>query len=395
MNEPSSLFPTYNRSPLAFDRGDGSWLYTDDGQEYLDFASGVAVNALGHCNPNLQKALVAQASKLWHVSNLYTVARQERVAKALCNASFAGRVFFTNSGTEAIELSIKAARRYHHANSHPNRHRIITFEGAFHGRTLGSLAATGRAEYLEGFGPRIPGFDQVPLGDRGAVELAITQETAAILVEPIQGESGVRSVPPGELRYLRRLCDDNGILLLLDEVQTGIGRTGSFFAYQAEDITPDLVATAKGLGGGFPIGACLATEAVATGMGPGTHGSTFGGNPLAMAVAHEVIDTVLSPGFLDHVREVGAYLKRNLHDIVSLHPNLYSDVRGAGLMLGLKCKVPSAKVMEQFTKEKLLCVPAGDNVVRLLPALNVSLTEAASAIDRIVAASFALACVTI
>ncbi|SPD68845.1 putative Acetylornithine transaminase (plasmid) [Cupriavidus taiwanensis] len=252
------LFPTYNRSPLAFEHGHGSWLYTAEGDAYLDFASGVAVNALGHNHDRVKRALFDQANKLWHVSNLYTIGLQEEVAKMLCDASFADRVFFTNSGAEANELAIKAARRYHHANGFPDRYRIITFEGAFHGRTLGALSATGRREYLEGFGPQAAGFDQVPFGDTEALERAITDETAAILVEPIQGESGVRPLPPGGLAYIRRLCDEHGILLILDEVQTGIGRTGRVFAYESEGIAPDLLSAAKGLGAGFPVGACLA-----------------------------------------------------------------------------------------------------------------------------------------
>ncbi len=304
----SHLFPSYSRAPLRFERGHGCTLFTPDGDVYLDFGSGVAVNALGHSHPRLVQALQLQAEKLWHVSNLYTIPAQELLADQLCELSFADRVFFCNSGTEAIELSIKAARRYHHCSGAPQRNRIITLEGAFHGRTLGSLAATGQEKYLEGFEPRADGFDQVPFGDLLAIEEAITQETAGILVEPIQGESGIRPLPPGYLHALRSLCDFYGILLLLDEVQTGIGRTGSVFAYAAEDVAPDILAAAKGLGGGFPIGACLATEAVGSVMQPGTHGSTFGGNPLAMAVASEVLDIISAPAFLERVRDASLRL---------------------------------------------------------------------------------------
>ncbi|SDD96271.1 acetylornithine aminotransferase apoenzyme [Cupriavidus sp. YR651] len=386
----SRLFPTYNRSSLAFARGEGSWLYTEDGHAYLDFASGVAVNALGHNNDRLKKALLTQAEKLWHVSNLYTIPVQERLAEMLCEASFADSVFFTNSGAEAIELAIKAARRFQYKNGSPNRYRIVTFEGAFHGRTLGALAATGRAEYLEGFGPKAPGFDHVPLGDREALERVISEETAGILVEPVQGESGIRSLPPGELRYLRELCDENGILLMLDEVQTGIGRTGTFFAYEAEGVLPDLLATAKGLGAGFPVGACLATEQVGSAMTSGSHGSTFGGNPLAMAVASEVLSIILSPGFLERVQQTSAVLIGQLREIVANHPKLFNEVRGSGLLLGLKCNIPVSEVIRQFTAEKLLCVPAADNVVRLLPPLTVSEAEVAGAVSCIGAASAAL-----
>lgn len=384
------LFPTYNRSPLAFEHGHGSWLYTAEGDAYLDFASGVAVNALGHNHDRVKRALFDQANKLWHVSNLYTIGLQEEVAKMLCDASFADRIFFTNSGAEANELAIKAARRYHHANGFPHRYRIITFEGAFHGRTLGALSATGRREYLEGFGPQAAGFDQVPFGDTEALERAITDETAAILVEPIQGESGVRPLPPGGLAYIRRLCDEHGILLILDEVQTGIGRTGRLFAYESEGIAPDLLSAAKGLGAGFPVGACLASEKVGVAMTAGSHGSTFGGNPLAMAVAREVLSIVLSHGFLESVQETSGLLTRHVRAIVARHPKIFHEVRGAGFLLGLKCNLPISQVLERFTKVKLLCVPAGDNVIRLLPPLTLSVDEIELAAARIAAASLSL-----
>jgi acetylornithine/N-succinyldiaminopimelate aminotransferase len=382
----SHLFPSYSRAPLRFERGHGCTLFTPDGDVYLDFGSGVAVNALGHSHPRLVQALQLQAEKLWHVSNLYTIPAQELLADQLCELSFADRVFFCNSGTEAIELSIKAARRYHHCSGAPQRNRIITLEGAFHGRTLGSLAATGQEKYLEGFEPRADGFDQVPFGDLLAIEEAITQETAGILVEPIQGESGIRPLPPGYLHALRSLCDFYGILLLLDEVQTGIGRTGSVFAYAAEDVAPDILAAAKGLGGGFPIGACLATEAVGSVMQPGTHGSTFGGNPLAMAVASEVLDIISAPAFLERVRDASLRLMLRVDELVSKYPTVFSEVRGAGLLVGLQCVPPVREVLAMLHDHKLLCVPAGNNVLRLLPPLTVTdaeIDEAVLRLDRV------------
>jgi acetylornithine/N-succinyldiaminopimelate aminotransferase len=358
-------------------------LVTPDGDVYLDFGSGVAVNGLGHSHPRLVQALQRQAEKLWHVSNLYTIPAQDLLADQLCELSFADRVFFCNSGTEAIELSIKAARRYHRCSGAPRRNRIITLEGALHGRTLGSLAATGQEKYLEGFEPRVDGFDQVPFGDLLAIEEAITDLTAGILVEPIQGESGIRPLPPGYLHAVRSLCDSHGILLLLDEVQTGIGRTGSVFAYAAEDVTPDILAAAKGLGGGFPIGACLATEAVWSVMQPGTHGSTFGGNPLAMAVATEVLDIISAPAFLERVRDASLRLMLRLDELISKYPNVFSEVRGAGLLVGLQCVPPVRDVLAMLHDHKLLCVPAGNNVLRLLPPLTVTDTEIDEAVLRL------------
>jgi acetylornithine/N-succinyldiaminopimelate aminotransferase len=383
----SHLFPVYSRAPLRFERGSGSTLFTTDGEAYLDFGSGVAVNALGHVHPRLLKTLQTQAGKLWHVSNLYAIAEQELLAHQLCELTFADRVFFCNSGAEALEVSIKAARRYHYCSGAPQRNRIITFDGAFHGRTLGALSATGQEKYLEGFEPRVDGFDQVPFGDLRRLEEAITGQTAGILVEPIQGESGVRPLPPGYLRALRELCDSYGILLLLDEVQTGIGRSGRLFAYEKEDITPDILATAKGLGGGFPIGACLATEAIGSVMQPGTHGSTFGGNPLAMAVASEVLDIVSDPAFLERVREASFRLIQQANSLVSKYPTVFREVRGAGLLLGLQCIPPVTEVIARLREHRLLCVPAGNNVVRLLPPLTVSDSEIDDAISRLASAA--------
>jgi acetylornithine/N-succinyldiaminopimelate aminotransferase len=383
----SHLFPVFARSPLTFERGDGSWLFTDDGDAYLDFSSGIAVNALGHGHPRLLKALQDQAGKVWHVSNLYNITGQERLAELLSQISFADRVFFCNSGAEALELAIKAARRYHCCNGSPKRNRLITLDGAFHGRTRAALAATGQEKYLQGFEPRLDGFDQVPFGDLRALEEAITTHTAGILVEPIQGESGVRPLPPGHLRALRELCDRHGILLLLDEVQTGIARTGRFFAYEEAGITPDILATAKGLGGGFPIGACLATNAVASAMQPGSHGSTFGGNPLAMAVSNEVVDIVSKPDFLQRVRHASNRLIAQANNLVSSYPSVFGEVRGVGLLVGIQCVLPSADVMAELHSQKLLCVPAGNNVIRLLPALTVSDSDIDEAISRLARAA--------
>ncbi len=386
----AALYSTYARSDLAFERGEGAWLYTADGTAYLDFAAGVAVNSLGHSHPHLVATLKAQGEKLWHVSNLYRVPEQERLAERLVEATFADRVFVCNSGAEAVECGIKTVRRYHFANGAPERFRIVTFEGAFHGRTLGTIAAGGQPKYLEGFGPAAPGFDQVPFGDLDAVKAAIGPETAGILVEPVQGEGGIRPFVPGFLKALRALCDEHGLLLAYDEVQTGMGRTGRLFAYENAGVAPDVMAIAKGLGGGFPIGACLATAAAASGMTPGTHGSTFGGNPLASSVAGAVLDVVTGPGFLEHVRQTGLVLMQRLAAVADAHPDLVETVRGEGLMLGMKCKVPAGEVVAALRAERFLTVGAGDNVVRLLPPLIIGEAEIAEAIARIDAGLTAL-----
>jgi acetylornithine/N-succinyldiaminopimelate aminotransferase len=371
----SALLPTYARSELSFARGEGAYLFTPSGERYLDFASGVAVTALGHAHPHLVKALTEQANKLWHVSNLHRIPEQERLAERLCGATFANYVFFANSGAEAVECAIKAARRYHATNGSPERYRLITFEGAFHGRTLATIAAGGQAKHLEGFGPPVDGFDHVAVGDIEAVEAAISDATAGILIEPIMGEGGMREVSWRFLQDLRALADDKGILLLLDEVQSGMGRTGRLFAHEWAGIAPDVMATAKGLGGGFPVGACLMTEAVGASMTAGSHGSTFGGNPLAMAVGNAVLDVVLEEGFLDHVAQMGLRLKQRLAALADEHGDIIEEVRGQGLMLGLKCKVPNQKLLEALRAEKMLTVQAGDNVVRLLPPLIVGEAE--------------------
>jgi acetylornithine/N-succinyldiaminopimelate aminotransferase len=379
----SHLLPTYARVNLAFERGEGAWLVATDGERYLDFSSGVAVNALGHAHPRLVAAVTEQAQKVWHVSNLYQVPEAERVAARLCEASFADVVFFCNSGAEAMECSIKMARKYHSVNGAPERYRTITFEGAFHGRTLATLAAGGQKKYLDGFGPVVEGFDQVPFGDLDAVKRAIGPATAAILIEPIMGEGGVRVVEPSFLRALRELCDQHGLLLVFDEVQTGMGRTGELFAYQRTGATPDIMALAKALGGGFPVGACLATCEAAKGMTTGTHGSTFGGNPLAMSAANAVLDVMLEPGFLDRVRHTALLFKQRLAEIKDRYPSVIAEVRGEGLLVGVRAVVPAAALVDALRAERMIAVPSGDNVVRLLPPLIVSEQEIAEGVARL------------
>jgi acetylornithine/N-succinyldiaminopimelate aminotransferase len=379
----SHLLPTYSRVDLAFERGEGVWLITAEGKRYLDFTSGVAVNALGHAHPHMVAAITEQAGKLWHTSNLYRIPEGERLAERLCELSFADFVFFQNSGTEAIECAIKMARKYQFASGKPERNRIVTFEGAFHGRTLAALAATGNKKYLEGFGPLMPGFDQVAFGDLEAVKKAVTAETAAIIIEPVMGEGGVRVVPHNFLRALRKLCDDNGMLLIFDEVQTGIGRTGDLFAYQHTGVEPDIMALAKALGGGFPIGACLATAEAAKGMTAGTHGSTFGGNQLAMAAANAVLDVVTSKGFLERVRQNGLLMKQRLAELKDRHSAVIAEVRGEGLLIGLRIVPPAGEMVDELRNEEMVAVAAGDNVVRLLPPLIIGEHEIAEAIARI------------
>ena len=377
----SPLLPTFARIDLSFERGEGPWLITPQGDRYLDFAAGIAVNSLGHSHPHLVEALKAQGEKLWHISNLYHIPEGEKLAKRLTDNTFADTVFFTNSGAEAMECAIKMARKYHSANGHPERYRIITFEGAFHGRTLATIAAGGQAKYLEGFGPKVEGFDQVPFGDHKAIEAVIGPETAAILVEPVQGEGGVRPVPPQCLRGLRELCDKHGLLLIFDEVQAGVGRTGKFFAHQKAGVAPDIMAVAKGIGGGFPLGACLATTEAGKGMTAGVHGTTYGGNPLAMAVGNEAIDMILEPGFLDHVNKIAGYLHQQLGALTAAHPGVFESVRGQGLMIGLKMKTDAAAFIAAARANGLVVLPAGDNVVRLLPPLTLTEEEAREGLD--------------
>ena len=390
MTSQSHMLPAYARVDLAFERGEGVWLTATNGDRYLDFASGVAVNALGHSHPAVVAAITEQAQKVSHVSNLYRIPEGERLAERLCAMTFADKVFFGNSGAEAMEGVIKMVRKYQSASGHPERYRIISFEGSFHGRTLATLAAAKNKKHLDGFGPPMDGFDQVPLGDLKALKLAITPETAGIIIEPVQGEGGVRSTPPQFFRELRQICDEHGLLLAFDEVQTGIGRLGEMFGYQKLGVTPDVMALAKGLGAGFPIGAVLATEEAAKGMTPGTHGSTFGGNPLAVAVGNAVLDEVTKPGFLDHVRSVALLFKQRLAEIKDRHPSVISEVRGEGLLIGLKCEIPNSEVIDAFRAEKLLAVGAGDNVARLVPPLIVTEAEVADAIARVDRACIAI-----
>jgi acetylornithine/N-succinyldiaminopimelate aminotransferase len=379
----SPLFQNYQRADLAFERGEGPWLVATDGTRYLDFMGGIAVNILGHAHPHVVAALKAQAEKVWHVSNIFEIPGQRALGERLVAATFADCVFFANSGAEAMEAAIKTARRYHFVNGRPERFRIVTFEGAFHGRTLTTIAATGNKKYLDGFGPPVEGFDQVPFGDLDAVKKAIGPETAAILIEPIMGEGGVRVVPSAFLRSLRELCDKHGLLLIFDEVQTGIGRTGEIFAYERSGIAPDIMALAKALGGGFPVGACLATTEASKGMTPGTHGSTFGGNPLAMAVGNAVLDVVLEPAFIEHVRDISLRLKQRLAELKDRHASVIAEVRGEGLLIGLRLIPPAGVLVDELRAENMLTVAAGDNVVRLLPPLIVSEDEIGEAVDKL------------
>jgi len=383
MADATPLYDTYARAPLRFERGEGVWLIAEDGTRYLDFAAGVAVNSLGHAHPHLVSALKAQADKVWHLSNLYEVPGQESLSRRLTEATFADKVFFTNSGAEALECAIKTARRYHFSKGQPEKFHIITFEGAFHGRTLATIAAGGQAKYLEGFGPKAPGFYQVPFNDMPALKAAISEETAAILIEPIQGEGGIRTVPKEFLQELRSLCDEYGLLLIFDEVQSGVGRTGKLFAHEWSGITPDIMAVAKGIGGGFPLGACLATEEAASGMVAGTHGSTYGGNPLAMAVGNAVLDVILADDFLQHVRDVSLVFRQGLASLADRFPDVIEEIRGEGLMLGVKAKVPSADLLKAIRAERLLAVPAGENVIRLLPPLVTTADEAREGLARL------------
>jgi len=379
----SVLVPTYARAPVAFERGEGPWAITADGTRYLDFGAGIAVNALGHAHPHLVKTLTEQAGKIWHTSNLYGAPDGERLARRLCEVTFAERVFFTNSGAEANECAIKMARKYHAAKGHPERYRIITFEGAFHGRTLATIAAGGQQKYIDGFGPKVDGFDQVPFDDEKALRAAITPETAALMIEPIQGEGGLRSVPARFLKLLRELCDEQGLMLIFDEIQTGVGRTGKFFAHEMYGVSPDIMSIAKGIGGGFPMGACLATEEAASGMTLGTHGTTFGGNPLAMAVGNAVLDVVLAPGFIENVGQIALRLKQSLAELKDKHPDVIAEIRGEGLMLGLKLHTLNTDFVNEARAHGLLVVGAGDNVVRLLPPLIITEADVAEAVSRL------------
>jgi acetylornithine/N-succinyldiaminopimelate aminotransferase len=375
----------YNRAPVAFERGEGVWLYSTDGQKYLDCVAGIAVNALGHANPKLVQTLKDQAEKLWHVSNIYKIPQQEALAAKLCELTFADVVFFTNSGTEAVECALKAARRYHAHRSEPERIDIIGFDGSFHGRTYAAVNASGNAGYLEGFGPRLPGYLQLPFGDMAALKEALGPTTAAVIVEPVQGEGGARALTDHQLSELRRLCDEAGALLIYDEIQCGLGRTGKLFAYEwASEAAPDIMCVAKALGGGFPVGACLATAEAASGMTAGAHGSTYGGNPLAMAVGLAAVEELAKPQLLEHVRSVAGYFHQQLSGLKDRYPDVIDDIRGRGLLIGVKL-IPNNRDFMALARDTahLLIAGGGDNCVRLLPPLVITLDEARQVLERL------------
>lgn len=386
----STLLPTYARAPLSFVKGEGSWLIEADGRRFLDLAAGIAVNALGHAHPKLVEALTQQAGALWHTSNLYQIPQQQALADRLAEHTFADTVFFTNSGTEACELAVKMARKYWYEKGQPDRTEIIAFTGSFHGRSAAGIAAAGSEKMTKGFGPLLPGFTHLEFGDHEALNAAVTDQTAAILIEPVQGEGGIRVVPDQCLKGLRDLCDEYGVLLIFDEVQCGVARTGKLFAHEWAGVSPDIMMVAKGIGGGFPIGAVLATEEAASGMTLGTHGSTYGGNPLGCAVGCAVVDHVSDPAFLDEVNRKAALMRQKLEGLVAAHPDVFDSVRGSGLMLGIKCKVVNTDIVQSGYDQLVLTVPAADNVIRLLPALTIDDDEIAQAIDRLDAAASAL-----
>lgn len=379
----ASVLPTYARAPLSFVKGEGSWLIEADGRRFLDLGAGIAVNALGHAHPKLVAALTDQAGALWHTSNLYEIPQQQRLADLLVEHTFADTVFFTNSGTEACELAVKMARKYWHEKDEPARVEIIAFEGSFHGRSSAGIAAAGAEKMVKGFGPLLPGFAQVPFGDPESVKAAIGANTAAVIVEPIQGEGGIRPMGDADLKTLRAICDDAGILLILDEVQCGMGRTGRLFAHEWAGVTPDIMMVAKGIGGGFPLGAVLATENAALGMTAGTHGSTYGGNPLGCSVGAAVVEEVADPAFLAEVNRKAGLLRQKLEGLIDAHPDVFEEVRGSGLMLGIKCRAPNTDMVNAGYAAEVITVPAADNVIRLLPALNISDDEIAEAITRL------------
>ncbi|MEM6758636.1 MAG: aspartate aminotransferase family protein [Pseudomonadota bacterium] len=387
----ASVLPTYNRAPLSFVKGEGSWLIEADGRRFLDLGAGIAVNALGHAHPALTQVLADQAGALWHTSNLYHIPQQQALADKLVELTFADTVFFTNSGTESCELAVKMARKFWHSAGHPERVELITFSGSFHGRSSAGIAAAGSEKMTKGFGPLLPGFVHLQFGDLAAIEDAITDATAGIMIEPVQGEGGIVPVPDEDLRALHALCDDHGILLILDEVQCGVGRTGKLFAHEWAGITPDIMLVAKGIGGGFPLGAVLATETAASGMSAGTHGSTYGGNPLGCAVGNAVLDIISDPAFLNDVNRKAGLLRQKLEGLVAAHPDVFDHVRGSGLMLGIKCKALNGDVVAAGYANEVLTVPAADNVIRLLPPLTISDDEIATAIDRLDTAATSLA----
>lgn len=379
----SSVLPTYTRAPLSFVKGEGSWLIEADGRRFLDLGAGIAVNALGHAHPALTAALTGQAALLWHTSNLYQIPQQQTLADKLVEHTFADTVFFTNSGTESCELAVKMARKYFFDKGQPERVEIITFSGSFHGRSSAGIAAAGSEKMVKGFGPLLPGFVHLEFGDHDGLNAAVTDRTCAVLVEPVQGEGGIRPLPDACLKGLRDLCDEHGILMILDEVQCGVGRTGKLFAHEWAGVTPDIMMVAKGIGGGFPLGAVLATENAASGMTAGTHGSTYGGNPLGCAVGCAVMDIVADRAFLAEVNRKAGLLRQKLEGLVAAHPAVFESVRGSGLMLGLKCKCAPADVVTAGYAQLVITVPAGDNVVRLLPPLNISDEDITEAVNRL------------
>lgn len=385
-----SVLPTYNRAPLHFVKGEGCWLIEEDGRRFLDLGSGIAVNALGHAHPKLVEVLTEQANKLWHVSNLYEIPQQQALADKLVETTFADTVFFTNSGTEACELAVKMARKYWYEKGQPEKTGILTFEGCFHGRSSAAIAASGAEKMVKGFGPVLAGFKTLPWGDHDALHAAIDDTIGAILIEPVQGEGGIRALPDQCLKGLRDLCDEKGLLLILDEVQCGVGRTGRLFAHEWAGVTPDIMMAAKGIGGGFPLGAVLATEEAASGMVAGTHGSTYGGNPLGCAVGKAVLDIVSDNAFLDDVRARAGLLRQKLEGLVAAHPDVFESVRGTGLMLGLKCKTPNVDVVKAGYAAEVITVPAADNIIRLLPPLNITEDEIDEALKRLDAAATAV-----
>lgn len=387
----SPVLPTYSRAPLSFVKGEGSWLIEADGRRFLDFGAGIAVNVLGHAHPALVAALTEQAGALWHTSNLYEIPQQRELAERLVEATFADTVFFTNSGTEACELAVKMARKYWYDKGQPERHKIIAFTGSFHGRSSAGIAAAGSEKMTKGFGPLLPGFVHLPMGDHEALEAAMrAPDIAGVLLEPVQGEGGIVPIPDQCLKGLRDLCDDTGVLLMFDEVQCGMGRTGKLFAHEWSGAAPDIMMVAKGIGGGFPLGAVLATEDAASGMTLGTHGSTYGGNPLACAVGNAVMQTVADDAFLAEVSRKAGQLRQRLEGLVASHPDIFETVRGSGLMIGLKCRVPNTDLVKAAYDTGVIVIPGGDNVVRLLPALNITEEDIGEGLDRLDAAATAL-----
>jgi len=386
-----SVLPTYSRAPLSFVKGEGSWLIEQDGRRFLDLGAGIAVNALGHAHPALVAALTEQAGQLWHTSNLYEIPQQQELADRLVALSFADTVFFTNSGTEACELAVKMARKYFYDKDQPERTEIITFSGSFHGRSSAGIAAAGSEKMTKGFGPLLPGFKHIEFGDMDALGAAITDTTAAIMIEPVQGEGGIRPVPDADLKQMRALCEANGLLLIFDEVQCGVGRTGKMFAHEWAGVTPDIMMVAKGIGGGFPLGAVLATETAASGMTAGTHGSTYGGNPLGCAVGNAVVNIIGTDAFLDDVNRKAGLMRQKLEGLVASHPDVFESVRGSGLMLGLKCTATNSDVVAAGYRHEVITVPAADNVIRLLPPLNITDEDIAEAVSRLDQAASSLA----